>query len=338
MNRSTLTPRGLFAVLLACLTQTAFLAAPFATVYAAANPAPEASREVYRQKSKQTRAHQLTVDMIDSVLSAHMQQLEDNQLSDDPLYGDLKDMRGRMNDVAKEHMTEVVKMLSEAMDNPDADSAALMKGARKRMQEVLDRLLYERDLLRQRRMQAALTGTLRIMISKQESTRAATLKLKTADEETIISTAGSQQEIVVLFKDYKSLLDSVAGWAGELGAIGAEAKRLLRDSGVDSALGKTTGSMLATKFDEAGEHQQEVIVGLEGLLRSIRQLEDPASIEEDMIDAVKLLMEEQEALMAQTKAANLEKDAEMEPILEEQTLMVQKLRRLSSVVAISDRM
>jgi hypothetical protein len=335
MNRTSLSSRGLIVTfLVACVTQSAFVVVP----YAASNGSPETSREAYRQKSKQSRAHQLTVDMIGTVLSAQLQQLEDNQLSDDPLYGDLKDMSGRMNAVAEEHMSEVVKMLSEAMDNPQADRAGLMKLARKRMQEVLDRLLYERDLLRQRRMQAALTGTLRIMISKQETTRAATLKLKTAGEETIISIAGSQQEIVVLFKDYKSLLNTVSGWAGELGAIGAEAKRLLRDSGVDASLGKTTGAMLATKFDQAGEFQQEVIDGLEGLLRSIRQLEDPASIEEDMIDAVQLLMEEQEALMAKTKASDLDKDAEMEPILEGQTLLVQKLRRLSGVVAISDRM
>ena len=80
--------------------------------------------------------------MIGTVLSAQLQQLEDNQLSDDPLYGDLNDMRGRMHVVAEEHMSEVVKMLSEAMDNPQADHAGLMKLARKRMQEVLNRLLY----------------------------------------------------------------------------------------------------------------------------------------------------------------------------------------------------
>jgi len=113
---------------------------------------------VTRDRTNQERARQLTADLLSALLDAHVQQLEDNGLTDLPLYQDLLQMRGRLGDLAMQVMPEVIDLLNAAdaaRAEPDKHKD-FYRQARSRMRQVLVRLLAERERPRLRRQQAEL--------------------------------------------------------------------------------------------------------------------------------------------------------------------------------------
>ena len=63
---------------------------------AVAQQAPAGPDVINRYRGRQERARELTSDLLSALLQSHIQQLEDNKLTDLPLYKDLVDMRARM--------------------------------------------------------------------------------------------------------------------------------------------------------------------------------------------------------------------------------------------------
>ena len=70
--------------------------------------------QIDRYKVNQQRARDLTTDLLSILVDRQMQQLEDNRLTDLPLYEDLKSMRGRMGQLAKSKMPDVIELLVNA--------------------------------------------------------------------------------------------------------------------------------------------------------------------------------------------------------------------------------
>jgi len=211
----TIVSSGIITTLLVALLSPAALA----------QQAP-AGETIERYKSSQDRARQLTSELLSALLDQHIQQLEDNRLTELPLYKDLVDMRSRMGALAEQMMPEVIETLVLAGQTTGDTRATHLQTARARMKVILVRLLTERERLRIRRQQAELIERLREMIEKQKATRTATLALG-ADERAILRVIDAQDNIKTLFESFEKMLNDVATWPGELGAISAEAARIM---------------------------------------------------------------------------------------------------------------
>ncbi|MBT4013710.1 MAG: hypothetical protein HOF15_15500, partial [Planctomycetaceae bacterium] len=104
-----------------------------------------------RYRVNQQRARDLTSDLLAILVDTQMLQLEDNRLTDLPLYEDLKTMRGRMQELARSKMPDVIELLVQADAADPKDRKAIMNTVHLRMRQVLRDLLRERERLRLRR-------------------------------------------------------------------------------------------------------------------------------------------------------------------------------------------
>ncbi|MEE3219370.1 MAG: hypothetical protein VX257_03860, partial [Planctomycetota bacterium] len=290
-----------------------------------------------RDKINQQRAHDLTRDLLCVLLDSHIQQLRDNKLTDLSLFADLTEMRGRLDELAgKGYMMAVIKTLVAAETATDDEREKLHLQARKQMHTVLLKLLAERERLRLRRKQAELIERLIEMIAKQRETRGATQTLRGDSEQAILVVSSSQGEVKTLYDDFAETLDEVASWAGELGAVAAESKRILTKEKVDESLVSAHDELAGRRFTEAATEQQKVIDGLERVMTEVRRLEDPSWINEDVVEAIKELIKEQEEIREQTRTAELS-DQKADALVDAQSLVQQKLQRLQNQISSSER-
>ena len=124
----------------------------FANCTALAQQAKPANRTVINQyKVNQQRAKDLTADLLKVLVDTQLEQLEDNQLTDLPLYEDLTSMRGRLGDLAMQKMPVVIDLLMQADVAKPNERQDLMKTVHVKMKDVLLDLLREREKLRLRR-------------------------------------------------------------------------------------------------------------------------------------------------------------------------------------------
>ena len=79
-----------------------------------------------RYRVNQQRARDLTSDLLAILVDTQMLQLEDNRLTDLPLYEDLKTMRGRMQELARSKMPDVIELLVQADAADTKDRKAIM--------------------------------------------------------------------------------------------------------------------------------------------------------------------------------------------------------------------
>ena len=232
--------------------------------------------QIDRYKVNQQRARDLTTDLLSILVDRQMQQLEDNKLTELPLYEDLKSMRGRMGQLAQAKMPDVIELLVKADIARPSERQELMTQVHSRMREILRDLLRERERLRLRRQQAELIERIGEIVIQQKSTLDNTLTLSTAQEQLVLSTIDSQKNVSVLVDAFDETLELVQDWTGELGKLATECKNVLKTNDVEKLLDQAESQLEATKFDEAAGTEKEIVTILEGILLKIRRFEDPA--------------------------------------------------------------
>ena len=140
-----------------------------------------------RYRVNQQRARDLTSDLLAILVDTQMLQLEDNRLTDLPLYEDLKTMRSRMQELARSKMPDVIELLVQADAADPKDRKEIMNTVHLRMRQVLRDLLRERERLRLRRQQAELIERIGEIVLKQRSTLEASLTLTIAQEQLVLT-------------------------------------------------------------------------------------------------------------------------------------------------------
>ena len=154
--------------------------------------------QIDRYKVNQQRARDLTADLLSILVDRQIQQLEDNRLTDLPLYDDLKSMRGRMGELAAQKMPDVIQLLVNADIAKPSERQEIMTQVHGRMRDILRDLLRERERLRLRRQQAELIERIGEIVLQQQATLDNTLTLSTAQEQLVLSTIDSQKNVSVL--------------------------------------------------------------------------------------------------------------------------------------------
>ncbi|MEC7565638.1 MAG: hypothetical protein VX738_08135, partial [Planctomycetota bacterium] len=330
MNKFWYTALWLMALL--GFSQTVFSQQPVATP-----PSPKAQIKTDRQlidryRVNQQRARDLTSDLLAILVDTQMLQLEDNRLTDLPLYEDLKTMRGRMQELAMNKMPDVIELLVQADAADPKDRKELMNTVHLRMRQVLRDLLRERERLRLRRQQAELIERIGEIVLKQRSTLESSLTLTTEQEQLVLTTIDAQKNVSVLVATFHETLNIVAEWPGELGALAKECSRVLTTNKIDFLLVQAESQLNATEFPEAVVTEKEIIGVLESILLKIRRFEDPAWIDSDATQAADEIISAQEALKAKVEEGDPEDSEQVDSLVQEQTVIREKLQRLESLV------
>jgi tetratricopeptide (TPR) repeat protein len=86
-------------------------------------------------------------------------------------------------------------------------------------------------------------------------------------------------------------------------------------------------------FAVAAGTQKQIIESLEQILLKIRRFEDPAWIDADAKNAAKDILDKQEKLKEKVEAGELEKEENVESLVEEQSMVREQLERLKSSLA-----
>ena len=289
--------------------------------------------QIDRYKVNQQRARDLTTDLLSILVDRQMQQLEDNRLTDLPLYEDLKSMRGRMGQLAKSKMPDVIELLVKADIAKPSERQELMAQVHSRMRGILRDLLRERERLRLRRQQAELIERIGEIVIQQKATLDNTLTLSTAQEQLVLSTIDSQKNVAVLVDAFGETLELVQDWTGELGKLATECKNVLEANEVKKLLEQAEAQLEATDFNDAAKTEKEVVTVLEGILLKIRRFEDPAWIDSDATEAAEDILTAQETLKEELETVDPEDDTKIDELVHAQNLIREKLQRLENLVA-----
>ena len=288
--------------------------------------------QIDRYKVNQQRARDLTTDLLSILVDRQMQQLEDNRLTDLPLYEDLKTMRGRMGQLAKSKMPDVIELLVKADIAKPSERQELMAEVHSRMRGILRDLLRERERLRLRRQQAELIERIGEIVIQQKATLDNTLTLSTAQEQLVLSTIDSQKNVAVLVDAFGDTLDLVQDWTGELGKLATECKNVLETNEVVKLLKQAEAQLEATDFNDAAKTEKEVVTILEGILLKIRRFEDPAWIDSDASEAAEDILTAQESLKEELETVDPDDDIKIDELVQAQNLIREKLQRLENLV------
>ena len=309
----------------------------FANGTALAQEAKPANRTVINQyKVNQQRAKDLTADLLKVLVDTQLEQLEDNQLTDLPLYEDLTSMRGRLGDLAMQKMPVVIDLLMQADVAKPNERQDLMKTVHVKMKDVLLDLLREREKLRLRRQHAELIERITEVVVKQTDTREDTVELSTTNEQEILATTRSQQDVSLLVTSFDNTLQIVADWSGELGKMATQCAKIIENEDVHSLLAKAETQLGDTEFSDAAGTQKEVIDALEQILSKIRRFEDPAWINADAKEAAEDILTAQEEIKEKIENGDLKDEEELNSIVEEQSLIREKLNRLKNALATNE--
>jgi hypothetical protein len=286
-----------------------------------------------RYRVNQQRARDLTSDLLAILVDTQMLQLEDNRLTDLPLYEDLKTMRGRMQELARSKMPDVIELLVQADAADTKDRKAIMNDVHVRMRQVLRDLLRERERLRLRRQQAELIERIGEIVLKQRSTLQASLTLTTAQEQLVLTTIDAQKNVGVLVATFHETLNLVSDWPGELGALAKTCSDVLTANKIDLLLVQVESQLNSTEFTKAVATEKEIITVLESILLQIRRFEDPAWIDSDAAEAADRIISAQEELKTKVEDSDPEDSQQVDALVQEQTVIREKLQRLEALVA-----
>ena len=89
----------------------------------------------------------------------------------------------------------------------------------------------------------------------------------------------------------------------------------------------------STEFTKAVATEKEIITVLESILLQIRRFEDPAWIDSDASQAADKIISAQEELKTKVEDSDPEDSQQVDALVQEQTVIREKLQRLESLVA-----
>ena len=103
--------------------------------------------ELRKKQEAQERANALARDLVLRIHDIQMQQLEENGLSEEPFYKDIKEMRNNITKLVKTEMKEVVVLLRGAIGKEVDARRADVEAARVMIRKIIKRLYVERQNL-----------------------------------------------------------------------------------------------------------------------------------------------------------------------------------------------
>ena len=176
---------------------------------------PEA---LQRKQEDQQRARTMTRELLGGVLDVQLRQLDENGLSGEEIYRDIKLMRGSLNHLIDNEMSKVVDLLAEAQRMPQDKREAAFIEARQQIRTVVRQLAIERQNLMKRLKIAELAEQVRRLIRIQTTVQVATKGLpaepKTRQEALTLKAIEDQRDVKELFLHLVDTLVDMKSWSG----------------------------------------------------------------------------------------------------------------------------
>lgn len=289
-----------------------------------------------RKQEDQQRARTLTRELLANVLDVQLRQLDENGLSDQEIYRDIKLMRQNLNHLVEMEMTNVVDLLAEAQRLPGEKREALFVDARQQIRTVVRQLAVQRQNLLKRLKIVELVEQVRNLIHQQstvqKNTRAVRTEAQSLHEILTLRAIEDQRDVKELYLHLIDTLVDMKTWSGSLSSTAADALRILNVTEVGPHLDSAGRHLQSVQHSEATDEQGQVIKGLQELLRVVEQTQEGLGSEFlANIDRVRGLMERQKQLRDETKLFD---DQQPPPpdFVEQQALLQRDIAGLAEVI------
>ena len=213
-----------------------------------------------RQQNQQ-RARRMARELIDSILRVQIRQLEENGLTDMPLYHDVKTMQTHIGQLVETEMTQVVALLVEAQET-SSETVRQQKflEARKLIREIIIQLAVERQKLLRRLKTAEIAEQVRRLIrletTAQKTTTALPAQTPTLREQQALKTIEDQRDVNRLFLQLLETLADVSRWDGPIATGAANGIRILAAAETGKHLDEAVRRLTITEYTAAAVHQE----------------------------------------------------------------------------------
>ena len=289
-----------------------------------------------RKLDDQQRARTMTRDLLGGVLDIQLRQLDENGLSDQEIYRDIKLMRQNLNHLVETEMSKIVDLLAEAQRLPNEKREAAFVEARQQIRSVVRQLAVERQNLLKRLKIAELAEQVRRLIRHQTVVQSATKKLptesQTRQESLTLKAIEDQRDVKELFLHLVDTMVDMKSWSGLLAATAADGLRILKAGDVGKHLDGAGSTLQSVKYDLAVDHQDKVIKGLKDLLKVIERTQGALNSEKmQTIDKVRALAEKQKTLKEETKKLD-ETQKPSQELVEAQAKLQQEIASLQETI------
>ena len=188
-------------------------------------------RTIARTHEEQQRVRAMLRELLSGVLDLQLRQLEENGLSDQDLYRDVKTMRAHLDRLVNEEMTEVINQLRDLEQLNQDQREARFVAIRLQMRTIVRRISIERHELLKRLKLVELAEQTRQLIRQQSAVqsdvRAITGVPASRREELILTAIENQRDVKELFLQFQETLSDARTGAGPLAMAAADAIRLM---------------------------------------------------------------------------------------------------------------
>lgn len=289
-----------------------------------------------RLQISQQKAFNMTRDLVSGILELQMRQLHENGLKDLPIYGEIQTMRKHLDELVRDEMPAVVRLLIEAQQGNSQQRLAKHSQAQDKIQEVILHLMAQRQQLRRRLQMAQLASQIRELIELQQKGHSATIELPNRAlpqrDLLAVSTIKQQQLVKKLYVRLMETLHETSRLSGDEGAGAADGLRLVRAAQIEKEIDRSEKELQLGQYSQAASHQQAVLDGLRALLERIDEARGlGAADRQAALDMVTGMLGRQRALHNNTRdSKSFEQDTDR--FVEQQTRIHKDLGKLSEAL------
>lgn len=171
-----------------------------------------------RRATEQRQARAMARDLVTTVLDLQLRQLEENGLTELPLYRDIQTMRGELSDLVDGEMAAVIDQLAALEKSTGDEREAKLAEIRRTIRNIVVRLSVERRTLLRRLKSAEIAEQTRRLIALQSNVRDATAALPSRPAERrpteALQVLEDQRDALSLFNPLTESLADIATWDG----------------------------------------------------------------------------------------------------------------------------
>lgn len=292
-----------------------------------------------RKQIDQQRARAMAQKLVSSAVDLQIHQLEDNGLTELPIYKEITSMRGSIGELVETEMADVVEILLDAqqLDIP-ADREAKFVAARSTIRQIVIRLAVERHNLLRRLRNAEIAEQIKRLIHLETATMNVTKGLpeesQTRREQLAVRTIEDQRDIKELFLHLVEALADVSSWDGAIGQGATKGLVILKREEVGLHLDRAGTELTATKFASSAIEQARVVAGLKKLLDEVLHTQGLISSDsESIFERIEELATRQSELRGKVQNADLSNNDESSDLTTEQEAVKTELEELAEAVA-----
>lgn len=317
--------RVIVAYVLMCVA--AFVATPTRTARGQ-QPADLGERLDSHQQAKV-----LATELVTSIFDVQLRHLEENGLSERPLYAEIRASRDKIDQLASGEMEQLTALLQSVQANPDGNRDGLLAESRVAARRIAVAMMAERQRLRGRLRTSRTLDLLRQMIALEQQVIAATESLSsrpdTEQQQTASQIVQSQLDLSVLFEQLHLMLRQVEEVVGPERISAAAVLEHFSTTQAEEQIAKAIALLKEESYTEAQKSEQLILAAFEEALRLMRQAD---KLEEEArrkaLEAIAKTVKEQRDLRQQTEAAELSDAEERDALAARQQAIAEQLERL----------